>query len=510
LSAAAGRIIVSSRAALQAGEPDSFTLRLSGVTPGDHNTHPYRRLRANALHAYSLTQDKTRWSARPFFCIMADRKAAAKALARAMLGGRLEPAGMNERCAMSLGRRWPWIGRLVARTLGNFKSGSRPRLGTLTSFILESAEFAQVSRKRVPPLQSGVEFPPAMLPADGPAETWSVPPFLTQAELARELNLTVNELGWFVDRRRLERHLPDGPLRHYHYRWQTKRHGGARLIESPKQRLKAMQRYILERILDQIPPHGAAHGFCRGRSIKTFSQSHLGQEAVLKVDLKDFFPSVRPARVAAIFLTAGYPDSVASTLAGLCLNSTPATVMDAAPSLTENRKSSEFKKLYGRPHLPQGAPTSPALANLAAYRLDCRLAGLARAAEAAYTRYADDLVFSGGKGFARMAGRFYARVCVLALEEGFEVNTRKTRLMRKSVCQRAAGVVVNERPNVPRSDYDRLKAILHNCARRGPESQNRDGADDFAASLLGRISHVQMLNPVRGAKLQALFARIKW
>ena len=427
-----------------------------------------------------------------------------------MLGGRLDPAGMGARCASLLGRRCRWVGPLVVRVLAHFKEGSRPRALSLAAFISDDPRFIKASSNPSFHPQPWVEFHPAMHAADGPAATWPVPPFLTQSDLARELNLEINELAWFADRRMLERHLPAGPLRHYHYRWQTKRHGGARLIESPKQRLKAIQRHVLERILDQIPPHEAAHGFRRGRSIKTFTRNHLGREAVLKVDLKDFFPSVRPARIAAIFLTVGYPDSVASTLAGLCVNSTPASVIDVCPASAGVRKSSELKNLYGRPHLPQGAPTSPALANLAAFRLDCRLAGLARFVGAEYSRYADDLVFSGGKSFAQMAGRFYARVCVIALEEGFEVNVRKTRLMRKSVSQRVAGVVVNERPNVPRPDYDRLKAILRNCALRGPAGQNRDGATDFAASLLGRIAHVKMLNPLRGAKLQALFASIKW
>jgi RNA-directed DNA polymerase len=112
--------------------------------------------------------------------------------------------------------------------------------------------------------------------------------------------------------------------------------------------------------------------------------------------------------------------------------------------------------LYQRPHLPQGAPTSPALANLAADRLDCRLAGLAAACGARYTRYADDLVFSGPQPFARMVQRFYIAVCAIALEEGFEVHTGKTRIMHQSVSQRAAGAVLNQHVNAPRAKYDRL------------------------------------------------------
>jgi hypothetical protein len=399
---------------------------------------------------------------------------------------------------------------MATRIIAHFREGSRPRARKVAEFLLDDPGFSQAwDRHRFSVIRS-FEFAPVMLPADGPAATWGAPAIVTPGDLARRLNLSPNELAWFADCRRLERRLPVGPLRHYHYRWQAKSHGSARLIESPKQRLKAIQRHLLAEILDLIPPHLAAHGFRRGRSIKTFVQSHIGREMALKVDLKDFFPSIGPARVVGVFLAAGYPENVAALLAGLCLNSTPSAFLDAYPAAFGGVKPPGLKDLYGRPHLPQGAPTSPTLANLGAYRLDCRLVGLARAAGANYTRYADDMVFSGGPEFARMAGRFYTRVCAIALDEGFEVNTRKTRMMRRSVSQRAAGVVVNERTNVPRPDYDRLKAILHNCAIRGPKDQNRSGCADFAASLLGRVAHVDMLNPARGQKLKSLFATIKW
>ncbi len=160
--------------------------------------------------------------------------------------------------------------------------------------------------------------------------------------------------------------------------------------------------------------------------------------------------------------------------------------------------------------MPQGAPTSPALANLAAYRLDARLAGLATAAQASYTRYADDLVFSGGESFARSIGRFPIHVAAIALEEGFAVQHRKTRVMRQGVRQRAAGVVINQKTNMARDDYDRLKATLHNCVQFGPHEQNKAGVADFRAHLAGRVAHANRLNPRRGERLTRLFERIAW
>ncbi|HVK58293.1 MAG TPA: reverse transcriptase family protein, partial [Candidatus Kapabacteria bacterium] len=230
-----------------------------------------------------------------------------------------------------------------------------------------------------------------MLPAPGAPSGWKVLPITTVGELAERLNLRANELFWFADCRGLERKISAEQLRHYRYHWIAKRDGSARLVEAPKQHLKSIQRFLNEMILEAIPPHEAAHGFRRGRSIKSFTTPHVGREVVLKLDLRNFFPSLTRARVRAVFLTVGYPETVAEVLAGLCTNSTPGSVIDQAPT----EKSFYLQALYRQPHLPQGAPTSPALANLCAFRLDCRLSALAAAAGASYTRYADDLLFSG-------------------------------------------------------------------------------------------------------------------
>jgi hypothetical protein len=282
------------------------------------------------------------------------------------------------------------------------------------------------------------------------------------------------------------------------------------LIESPKQRLKAIQRFLLANIIDRIPSHQAAHGFKPGRSIKTFTAQHLSKTIVLKMDLKDFFARISRARIISIFLTAGYPENVAQLLAGLCVTSLPSDIIEILSERVSESEIRSLKLLYQRPHLPQGAPTSPGLANLAAYRLDCRLSGLATCAGADYSRYADDIVFSGDGKFARGVERFYIRAAAIALEEGFEVNARKTRVMRRSVSQRAVGIVLNDQGNVPREEYDGLKAIVYNCVRRGPDGENRFKISNFREHLRGRIAHMALLNPKRGEKLLAMFAKIEW
>ena len=98
----------------------------------------------------------------------------------------------------------------------------------------------------------------------------------------------------------------------------------------------------------------------------------------------------------------------------------------------------------------------------------------------------------------------------IALEEGFELNTRKSRLMRQSGRQRLTGIVLNRHPNIGRTEYDRIKATLHNCVRCGPTGQNRDGHPDFRAHLIGLVAHVEQLNPARDSKLRTLLEKIEW
>jgi hypothetical protein len=194
----------------------------------------------------------------------------------------------------------------------------------------------------------------------------------------------------------------------------------------------------------------------------------------------------------------------------MCSNAVPRGVWSLCPAGMDAREWHDARSLYARPHLPQGAPTSPALANLTAYRLDCRLAGLAKSAGAFYTRYADDLAFSGDAGFSRGVERFSAHAAAVALEEGFSVNHRKTRVMRQGVRQHLAGVVVNRKVGLRRRDLELLEAILTNCARFGPRSQNRTGRPDFRAHLEGRVGLVEMIDPAKGQRLRAQFQAISW
>jgi hypothetical protein len=127
-----------------------------------------------------------------------------------------------------------------------------------------------------------------------------------------------------------------------------------------------------------------------------------------------------------------------------------------------------------------------------------------------YSRYADDLAFSGDEQFERSVHRFSIHVADILHEEGFAVHHRKTRVMRQSVRQQLTGLIANERVNIRRSDFDRLKAILTNCIRLGPESQNRDSHPHFRQHLEGRVAFIVSINPAKGKRLSTLLDQVSW
>ncbi len=337
---------------------------------------------------------------------------------------------------------------------------------------------------------------------------WPVTPINDPVELAQAVDLDPTMLEWFADVRSLERTVTDENLRHYDYRWRPKRGGGARLVEAPKQNLKTVQRRILRRILDAVPAHEAAHGFRRGRSIQSFAAPHTGQDVVVRLDLRSFFTSVPAGRIFAIFTSIGYPAPVAHVLTGLTTNATPARVLAAYPG-SRGLDASVAAMLRGV-HLPQGAPTSPALANLAAFALDVRLAALAERFDATYTRYADDLAVSGSGDFARAVDRFIAIAATVVSDEGFSIAPDKTRVQRSHRRQVLTGLTVNRHLNVARRDVDRLRALLHDAVHNGPDAANRNGIVQFQSHLEGRIGHVQATNPARARRLWLLFDQIDW
>jgi hypothetical protein len=439
----------------------------------------------------------------------------AEGLAGAFLAGEWEPPAMALRGARALRdrRRWVLDVAAIAHAAYPVRPADRPReLAALLAEcgpLVEAVAVALTDPERPPKVHTWMAAPTEMR-RDG-AEQQRAVAIPDLGSLARWLGASPAHLDWFADRRSMERTVTDERLRHYHRRWVTKADGSGRLLEAPKRELKDLQRQVLHGILDDVLD--GAHGSRRSRSVHSAARPHAGKAVVVRLDLESFFGSVTAGWVYAAFRHAGYPEPVAHTLTGLCTTVTPLAARRLAPRPPAADAVERHRRMLAdlaRPHLPQGAPTSPALADLAALRFDRRVGALARRFGADYTRYADDLAISGDRRLLGRVDRLVGLVGDIARDEGFRLHGGKTGVRTASQRQRVAGLVVNGSPQVPRADYDRLRAVLHDAARSGPAAANRAGHPDFRAHLLGRIAWVGAGNPARDAKLRRAFAAIDW
>ena len=360
--------------------------------------------------------------------------------------------------------------------------GNQPETGRVLAFSLRHGLSPE------PDLSTPAFRPdPALAEAD-------LPELATPAELAEWLAITPEQLVRFADLRGLSARSGDPFGPHYRHHLHPKSDGSFRLIEEPRPFLKRIQRRLLRGILDKVPVHPAAMGFCQKRSCIDGAARHAGEAMVISFDLADFFPRIDMRRLYGLYRAFGYPRAVAQDLAGLTTAITPASIL-------KTNKLAATNALTKR-HLPQGAPTSPALANAAAYRLDCRLAGLARHLGANYTRYADDLTFSGDRHIRSL---LLDAVPDIVTDEDFHLNVRKTRIMPAHTRQIVTGIVVNEKTNIARAEFDRLKATIHHLTQ--PTDARRTDRV-FLARLSGQIAWVEAVNPNKGATLREKLDRV--
>ncbi len=237
-----------------------------------------------------------------------------------------------------------------------------------------------------------------------------------------------------------------------------------RRIDEPVPILKFVQRRLLDRVLMQTTPHDAAHGFIKGRSIFTNAAVHTRQRVVVCMDVRDFFHSITFRRVTGMFMRLGFGRATASKLAALCC-------------------------YEGK--LPQGASTSPMITNLICRRMDARLRGLAEKYGGRYTRYADDLTFSGDERILSalpMARR-------IVKEEGFATAPEKFRIQRSGSRQKVTGLVVNDRVTVPRKVRRLLRAMVFRCAA------NPDPDRQMLHFLMGYVNFMRPAHPDTARKL---------
>lgn len=312
-------------------------------------------------------------------------------------------------------------------------------------------------------------------------------------DLAHALGIAVKDLRWLTYHREAATRV------HYHRFSIPKRDGSERAIWAPLPKLKSAQRWILDNIINNFLIHGNAHGFIPGRSILSNAQVHTDSRLILKLDLENFFPTVTFPRVKGVFRKAGYRERIATLLALLCTES-PREVVEEG--------SKKYFVALGPRCLPQGAPTSPAITNALCLRLDRRLAGLAATFGYRYSRYADDLTFSlSVKSKEKpQLGNLLRAIKEIVVEEGFAINTKKTRVLRKGARQKVTGLVTNgkEDPRVPRKIKREYRAAIHNFLK-GKEL--REG--ESWQTLYGYAAFVYMTDPLLGRRLMDALLRVK-
>jgi RNA-directed DNA polymerase len=308
--------------------------------------------------------------------------------------------------------------------------------------------------------------------------------------LAAALGIPLGKLRWLTFHRR------GAALVHYHRYSIPKKTGAMRAISAPKRALRGAQEWVLREVLARVPVSSQAHGFVKERSVVTNATPHVKKKVVCNLDLEDFFPSITFARVRGLFHRIGYSPEVATLLALLCTE---------PPRVKAELDEQHYFIAVGERALPQGACTSPAITNLVCRRLDARLAGVAKKWNFAYTRYADDLTFSGDA--VKDVGALLWGVRRILASEGFREHEKKTLVMRSGSRQEVTGVVVNDRPSIAREERRRLRAILHNAGKTGLAAQNRDDHPRFAERLRGKVAYLEMIDKPRALGMAQALAR---
>ena len=326
--------------------------------------------------------------------------------------------------------------------------------------------------------------------AEARAAENELPPLDKPQELAVALELTIPQL------RGLAYHRDAAESVNYRRFTIPKRDGSPRAIWAPLPRLMRVQRWILRNVVERLLVHGATHGFLAGRSIVTNARVHTDSRVVLKMDVKDFFPTVTYPRVKGIFRQAGYREQIATLLALLCTEAPRAVVDDGGKTMYVS---------LGPRCLPQGAPTSPGLTNVICLRMDRRLTGLANKFGWRYTRYADDMTFSLPSKHTGEphVGTLTGLVKRVVADEGFAIHPDKTRVSRRGGRQTVTGLVVNgvQPPRVPRKLRRHIRAAIHNV-KQGKPLQN----DETRSTIEGYIAYIAMTDRELAAKLLADFA----
>ena len=290
------------------------------------------------------------------------------------------------------------------------------------------------------------------------------------------LDTTKRQIGYFIHKKE-----------EVYFSYPLSKKCGFRDIDAPKKSLKRIQRNILKKILYGRKAHKNAHGFVKNKSIITNGLAHTNKRIIFKTDIKDLFPSINSKRVKNVF------------------EKTLKISEKDAYYLTE---LTTYKGV-----LPQGAPTSPHIANLICSQLDARLTGFAEICSLNYSRYADDIIFSGEK----ITQPMQKTILKIITDEGFRIAHRKTKILTRGDRQVVTGLIVNDKVSFGREEYRNLRASIHNCksigvvrAKKKTEEKIKKKIPNFRNYLMGRVNYLIGIDQEKGHVLKEELTKINW
>ncbi|MBR2506625.1 MAG: retron St85 family RNA-directed DNA polymerase [Bacilli bacterium] len=260
----------------------------------------------------------------------------------------------------------------------------------------------------------------------------------------------------------------------------NKSNGKKREIKEPLPDLKYVQKWILNNILNKVEVSDYAKAFVKNRTLKHNAKFHKKQNVVVTLDIKDFFPSITLYDVADIFKDLGYFENVALFLANLCC----------------------YKK-----QLPQGAPTSPYLSNLRFRKIDDSISSYTKELNIRYTRYADDMTFSGDFN----PHQLIKKISDIIHNSGFNINSKKTRVAYKNARQEVTGIVVNSHMQVSKNKRRDIRQQVYYIKKFGLDSHLthiQETRANYLNHLLGQINFCLFVNP-KDNEMKQYFGQIK-
>jgi RNA-directed DNA polymerase len=246
-----------------------------------------------------------------------------------------------------------------------------------------------------------------------------------------------------------------------------KKNGKTRIIKEPLPSLKEIQHWILENILNKIPVSNFSKAYIKNKSIKDNARFHQGQKKVLALDIEDFFPSITFNSVEKIFLSLGYSNLIGNLMAKLCT-------------------------LEGK--LPQGAPTSPYISNIFLKKFDLIISEYCKSKKIRFTRYADDLTFSGDFDEKEIIDFVKQELSKLNLN----INEDKSKVMLQNERQVVTGVVVNDKMRVARERRKELRQAVYYIEKFGLDShleKIKCNKRNYIRHLLGIANFILFINP---------------